>query len=178
VARRFRDAGDVHGEAACIEGLADVALARSDHEGARQRYEAALPLFQKVGDVLGEPNCIRRLGAIAHARSDHEGARQRYEAALSLFQNVGSVRGEANCLMGLGDIAESRGEVAIARQCWLSAPAFYTKIPEPYSIGFAHSLARCSATPDEAGEHREAARGAWDSINRSDLIEQYLGKRA
>jgi len=74
VANRFHDAGDLLGEANCIKSLGDIALARSDHEGARQRYEAALPLFHKVGNVIGEANCIASLGDIALARSDHDGA--------------------------------------------------------------------------------------------------------
>ena len=71
---------------------------RSDHEGARQRYEQALPLYQKVGDVLGEANCIRSLGDIALERSDHERRAQRYEQALPLYRQVGDVLGEANCI--------------------------------------------------------------------------------
>jgi tetratricopeptide (TPR) repeat protein len=173
----YQKIGDVLGEANCILQLGNIALDRSDHEAARERYKAALPLYRKVGDVLGEANCIKGLGDIALARSDHDAARQRYEAALPLFQKVGSVLGEANCSQSLGDIAERQGEVAVARERWLSALALYTKIPEPYSTGFTHNrLRRRAATPAEAAEHREAARKAWASIGRPDLIEKHLGK--
>ena len=35
-AARFKRDGDIFGEAMCIKSLGDIALARSDHEGARQ----------------------------------------------------------------------------------------------------------------------------------------------
>ena len=61
LADRCRAVGDVLGEANCIKGLGDIALARSDHDAARRAYDDALPLYRKVGAVLGEANCIAKL---------------------------------------------------------------------------------------------------------------------
>ena len=128
-----------------------------------------------MGALGGEANCVKGLGDIAFARSDREEARRRYEAALSLYQQIGHVLGEANCVRRLGDIDEAEGKIAPACEHWCQALALYAKIPEPYSIGFAHiRLARRAAAPDEAAAHREAARKAWESIYRPDLIEQHL----
>jgi len=127
-AKRFHGAGDSFNEAICLRRIGDVALARADHEGARQRFEAALPLFQKVGSVLGEANCVKSLGDIALARSDHEGARQRYEAALPLYQKGSSVLGEANCIQSLGDIALARSDHEAARQRYEAALPLYQRV--------------------------------------------------
>ena len=71
----------------------------------------------------------------------------------------------------------ARGEIALACRRWREALALYAKISEPYSIGQTHiRLARRAATPGEAADHRQAAREAWESIDRPDLIEQYLDK--
>ena len=60
-----RSRNDADAEAKCAESLGNIALARSDHDQARERYEAALPLYRRVGSVVGEANCIQSLGGIA-----------------------------------------------------------------------------------------------------------------
>ena len=110
LAQACRAADDAASEAACHYWDALISFDRSDQEGARSRYEEALPLYRRVGDVPGEANCIRSLGDIALRRSDHEGARARYEEALPLFRRVGAVLGEASCIRSLGDIALRRSD--------------------------------------------------------------------
>ena len=96
-----REHGDTQEVANCIQNLGDIALRRSDHGQARERYEQALLLYRQVGDLLGEAHCIKGLGDIALRRSDHGQARERYKQALPLYRQVGDLLGEAHCIQGL-----------------------------------------------------------------------------
>jgi tetratricopeptide (TPR) repeat protein len=141
---------------------------------ARASYEQALPLYRQVGDVLGEANCIQSLGDIALARSDHEVARASYEQALPLYRQVGDVLGEANCIKSLGDIARAQDDAAVACQRYHAALALYQRIADPYSIGRAHYHLALVSDGAERAAHLAAARDAWNSIDRPDLIARYL----
>jgi tetratricopeptide (TPR) repeat protein len=168
----YQQIGDVLGEASCIRNMGGIARARSDYDGAKARYERALTLYQQAGDVLGEASCIRSLGDIALARSDLDGARARYERALPLYQQFGAVLGEAGCIRSLGDIALARSDHDGARDRYERALALYQAIPDVYSVGWTLvRLARRDYADSERARHWRAAREAWTSIGRDDLIE-------
>jgi tetratricopeptide (TPR) repeat protein len=166
----YQQVGDILGEANCIRSLGDIALARPNHDAARNAYEQALPLYRQVGDIIGEANCIKGLGNIALACSDRDAACKAYEQALPLYQQVGDILGEANCIRSLGDIALARSDHDAARTKFLEALRLYERIPEPYSVGHTHRrLARMVRGKARDG-HIAAARSAWSSINRADLV--------
>jgi hypothetical protein len=53
------------------------------------------------------------------------------------------------------------------------ALSFYSRIPEPYSMGQTHRrLARLASSPEARRQHVLATRDAWQSIDRPDLIDE------
>jgi tetratricopeptide (TPR) repeat protein len=169
----FEQAGNLLGQANCILGLGDLAVARSEFDTAQARYEEAQPLFEQVGSLLGQANCIIGLGDIARERSDYDTAQARYQEARSLFKQAGQLTGQANCLLSFGDIARARSDHPTAQAHYEQALALYQQIPNPYSIGWAHrQLARVAESEAERRQHAQAARVAWTSIDRTDLIQE------
>jgi tetratricopeptide (TPR) repeat protein len=166
----FLQVGDVLGQANCVKGLGDIALERSEHAEARRCYEEARTLYRQVGSVRGQASCVKGLGDIALERSEYAEARRCYEEARPLSLQVGDVLGQANCVQGLGDIATAEGDLPAARERFQQSLLLYEQIAEPYSIGGAHQrLARLSEA-DEKRRHVQAARAAWASIDRPDLV--------
>ncbi|MFY0562306.1 tetratricopeptide repeat protein [Archangium lansingense] len=169
----YEQVGDVLGRANCIRSLGDIAFMRSQHEEARRRYEEALRLYEQVGDVLGQANCIQSLGDVALALSQHEEAQRKCVKALTLYAQVGDVLGRANCLQCLGDIALALSQAKEAKLLFEQSLSLYELIPESFSIGQTHrKLARLAFAIEARRHHVAAARQAWESINRSDLLQK------
>jgi tetratricopeptide (TPR) repeat protein len=93
-ANRAREHGDTQEVANCINGLGNIAYARSDHGQARERYEQALPLYRQGGYVVGEAICLWGLGSIALAQSDYAISKARYEESLALLRQGGHKHNE------------------------------------------------------------------------------------
>ena len=98
-------------------------------------------------------------------------ARAWYKQAMALYRQAGRVRGQAECIKGLGDVAQDSSDHDDARLRYEQALALYRAMPEPYSIGWTLvRLARLAPTDRERVRHCRAAREAWTSIGRGDLI--------
>ena len=79
-------------------------------------------------------------------------------------------RGEANCMEGLGEIEHSEGRAEAACALYEQALALFGRIAEPYSIGVTRvRLAEATRGATRAA-HVAAARAAWTSIDRPDLV--------
>ena len=172
VAKRFHDAGELLSEASCIRYLGDIAFQRSDHDGARRRFEAALRLYQTVGERHGEAVCTRRLGDIALARFDLEGAHRHYEAAQSLYNKIGAILGEAICVKSLGDIAFRRADLEGARQSYEAALRLFQRttsvVGEAGCIKSLGDIALARFDVDEARRRFESALPLYQKVGSVD----------
>lgn len=141
------------------------------NEEAEAELTRALETFRSAGREHEAAESLFWLGRSMLQRSDHEGARARLEEALLLHRNVGDALGEANCIHRLGDAAVERSDHEGARTAYEQALRLYEHISEPYAIGWTHAkLSRIAHNPALARHHREAARAAWTSIGRADLL--------
>jgi len=116
------------GEANCISRLGDVHVQLDEYPQARQRYEAALPIYREIGDRLGEANCISRLGDVHVQLDEYPQARQRYEAALPIYREIGDRLGEANTLTAFGVVSLAEKDYGIARDWFEQALRIYREI--------------------------------------------------
>lgn len=168
----YQLAGSVLGEANCLKSHGNIAEDRSDYATAAGKYSEALPLYKEGGSVLGTANCIKSLGDMERVRRDYPAASARYEEAIRLYQQAGSVLGEANCINGLGNIAEALNDFKGAQAKYGRALRLFQSIAEPGSIGWTRVfLARLETSGPARARHWDAARKAWASIGRFDLIE-------
>ncbi|MGB9367647.1 MAG: tetratricopeptide repeat protein [Xanthobacteraceae bacterium] len=159
LATAFRSVDNSESEADCLWSLGDIALARSNHQIARDAYERALSVYEQIGDLSGKAICTARLGEIALRRSDHDSARGAYEQAVPLFREIGDRLGEANCILSLGEISLSRSDHETARKAFEKSLTLYREIGDV--LGEANSVQRLGDIAFRRSDH-DAARKAYE----------------
>ncbi len=156
-------------QATCIQSLGFIAMQRSDHDGARVRFEEALALYRRLGDVLGEANCIQGFGEIAMQQSDFDGAWSRFEEALALYRRIGGVLGEANCITALGKVAERRSDFDGAWSRFEEALVLYRRIREVLGeANCIHSLGKIAMQLSDFD-------GAWALFEEALVLYRRIG---
>jgi tetratricopeptide (TPR) repeat protein len=148
-------------------------LLRFSGVGPPELLAVAADAAGKLGETALQADCLWALGDIARWRSDHDTARARFEQAQRLYEQAGNIIGQANCLYGLGDIALARSDHDTAQARYQEALALYAQISSLIFVGWTHRLlARLAPTDGQRALHVKAARAAWTSIDRTDLVEE------
>ncbi|MBM3501968.1 MAG: tetratricopeptide repeat protein [Armatimonadetes bacterium] len=68
----YRDLQSPGDEASCIQSLGDLALRRSDHDGARARYEEALALYERIREPYSVGWTLLRLADLAPVGAERD----------------------------------------------------------------------------------------------------------
>lgn len=142
--------------------VGELALGRSDPDGARNAFEKALPLLRTLDDMPGEANCTRFLGEIEHRRSNYHEAHRKFEEALALFRRLGDVRGEAISTRSLGSLEFDWSHIDSARERFEAALPLYRKEGdlngEAICLRNLGQIAFDRSNYDEARRHFQEAR--------------------
>jgi hypothetical protein len=164
----YRKVGNVNGEALCAWGYAEIARNLEQNAAAEAHYATSLKLFGQVDDKVGKAKCLLGLGQIEQVLG-RPGAEVRLRQAFSLFDAVHFLEGRGRALLELAELAES---AEAKRELLLDALDSHTRFGNPRWIGEAHRrLARISEG-EEQQQHVAAAREAWTSIKRPDLVAE------
>jgi tetratricopeptide (TPR) repeat protein len=105
---------DWEGAGMALGGLAQLAAARGDAEGALDFYAQSLTAFETVGDRGEEARILSEIAGTHLAQGDTDLSRGFFLEAVQAHTDIGSIRGVGQSLVGLAAVeaAENRPERA------------------------------------------------------------------
>ncbi|MEV0381353.1 BTAD domain-containing putative transcriptional regulator [Nonomuraea sp. NPDC050643] len=99
-----RAAGDRHGEAAMLRGLAQVYLYQDRYAESDDMFRQARTLFRQLGETRSEAISICGLGAVNQFSGRHFRALGSFRHALAMFVAIGDRSGEAYARQAIGRV--------------------------------------------------------------------------
>ncbi|MFI7128192.1 BTAD domain-containing putative transcriptional regulator [Nonomuraea sp. NPDC050153] len=113
-----RAAGDRHGEAAMLRGLAQVCLYQDRYAEAEDMFRRARVIFHELGDTRSEAISICGLAAVNQFSNRHLKALGSFRHALAMFLAIGDRSGEAYARQAIGRVHLSLRDLRQASR-WL-----------------------------------------------------------
>ncbi len=103
--------GDRHGAARALLSVGQVFFDQGDYEGAKKKFEEALPVFRQVGAKRGIRAALELIGNVFYSEGNLREARKYYEEVLPYDREINDSSGLAsdygnlaNALDGIGDL--------------------------------------------------------------------------
>ncbi|HYN19227.1 MAG TPA: tetratricopeptide repeat protein, partial [Actinomycetes bacterium] len=153
VLERFRALDDHWGLSAALLGLAGVARARGDVDGAVRWYEEALAAARDGGPLWVRSASLTELGGLVAVQGDDARATALLQEASALARRTGRRRGLAHAWNEMGGIARSRGDLERARQLHQEALAIVREVVR-WSVP--HTLAQLACAEARLGDLDDA----------------------
>jgi len=82
----------------------------ADYQGALEKFQAALALYQEIGDRLGEGMALNGMGICYESLGQYDKALDCCEEALIILREMGNRAGEAMTLNNIGMVYDDLGE--------------------------------------------------------------------
>jgi tetratricopeptide (TPR) repeat protein/transcriptional regulator with XRE-family HTH domain len=158
-----RQSGDLVAEAAALNGLGGIGVARGHPKAAAEYYRAALECYQQCGDRAGQAIVSLNLGSTEHGLHNLESAASYCRQAITAFESAGNSIGAARALCCLSGVETELGsDDQAASQLDLALRIFREAGDQIYE---AYALERIGALHLRGGRLTRAA----------DFYEQSLG---
>lgn len=135
-----REAGDEACEAAALNLLGELHVARGEYDLAESVLGEAVTIWRRVGEVSGVANALRGLGISHLFRGEDHEAERLFSDALASYRSVGDRRGEAWALQNLAWIAFSRGDPATAERRLQHSAELFGDLGDWGGLGWAFGL--------------------------------------
>jgi len=127
----FREAGDRHGEADCLQKIGRAALDARKRDEAEARLEEALSLHRALGDEAGAAADLAHLGQARHRGQRYLEALDLFEESIPAFRRTGERLGEALALRFEGNLFRDCYGAEAAIACYHLAHRILRDLADP-----------------------------------------------
>ena len=110
----FRQLGDDHQVAMCLNNLGEIPRAQNDYAAAARYYQESLEVRRRTGDRFGMAVTLFNLGEVAAGQGDPQASARYHQQGLDMAEDSGAQALHAVCLGGLGYAAVTTGDLGVA----------------------------------------------------------------